>query len=535
MTPVEQLRRVALEAPGARIYSNDVAISYADLYDRSLRVATGLRKLGIRSGDRIAFWLPNSLPYLDLLYACMHVGVIAVSINTRFRRAEAQSILSRTGASVIVLWPDFKGIPFIEMLGELDPAAISELRLAILCETASTGVPIKDISVAYHEDLLREPTADSAASPDARCMIFPTSGTTSAPKFAVHTQGRIARHAEQVAPAFGYDASDAHLMQAVPFCGIYGFSQWAATVAGGASASLIPLFEPRIVGELVRARNITHLNGPDDLLKRLLDAFPEPHPFPTLRESLFASFNPTLSDFVYEADARGLQIINGYGMSEIFSFFSRRDTDAPPETRKLPGGVPVNPAAKVRVRDTDTGEIAPQGQVGSLEIRSDTLFLEYWGDPDATSATFTDDGYFVTGDLALMEDHNSFRLLGRNGDFLRLGGFLVNPSEIETVLKEVSDNVDIVVVEAETQRGNQAIAFYRLAADQSFVEEDVRRRAKALLADFKVPRLFIQVESFPVTMSPNGEKIQRGRLKQIATDRVADILKCLDDDPRRTV
>ncbi|MBN9066308.1 MAG: AMP-binding protein [Rhizobiales bacterium] len=322
------------------------------------------------------------------------------------------------------------------------------MRLAILCETASTGVPIKDISVAYHEDLLREPTADSAASSDARCMIFPTSGTTSAPKFAVHTQGRIARHAEQVAPALG--------------------------------------------------------------------------------------FNPKLSDFIYEADARGLQIINGYGMSEIFSFFSRRDTDAPPEIRKLPGGVPVNPAAKVRVRDTDTGEIAPQGQVGSLEIRSDTLFLEYWGDPDATRATFTDDGYFVTGDLALMEDDNSFRLLGRNGDFLRLGGFLVNPSEIETVLKEVSDNVDIVVVEAETQRGNQAIAFYRLAADQSFVEEDVRRRAKALLADFKVPRLFIQVESFPVTMSPNGEKIQRSRLKRIATDRVADVPRCLDDGSRRT-
>jgi fatty-acyl-CoA synthase len=521
MTPVEQLQRAALEAPEAKVFYGDAAVSYTELLDRSLRAAAGLKKLGIGPGDRVAFWLPNSLPYLDLLYACMHVGAIAVSINTRFRRAEAQSILSRTGASAIVLWPGFKDIPFIDMLGEIDPAAISGLRVAILCETMSADVPVEGISVVCHEELLRETPAESAADPEARCMIFPTSGTTSAPKFAVHTQGRIARHAAQVASAFGYDAPDAHLLQAVPFCGIYGFSQWAATVAGQASASLMPLFEPRSAGELVRARGITHLNGPDDLLKRLLDAFPEQRPFPTLRESLFASFNPTLADFIHEADARGLHIINGFGMSEIFSFFSRRDTDAPPDLRKHPGGVPVNPAAKVRVRDTDTGEIAPQGQVGSLEIRSDTLFVEYWGDPDATRAAFTGDGYFVTGDLASMEDDRSFCLLGRDGDFLRLGGFLVNPSEIEFVLKDVTGGIDIVVVEAESPRGNKAIAYYRLAAGQDFDENEVRRRAKALLADFKVPQHFIQVESFPVAMSPNGEKIQRRRLKEMATEFVA--------------
>lgn len=521
MTPVEQLRRAAQQAPDARIHFGEEAISYAELLDRSLRVAGGLRKLGIGPGDRVAFWLPNSLPYLDLLYACFHVGAIAVSINTRFRRAEAQSILSRTGACAIVLWPDFKEIPFLEMLGEIDPSAMAGLRTAILCETMENVVPLDGVEVAWHRDLLRETPAESAADADARCVIFPTSGTTSAPKFAVHSQGRIARHAGQVAAAFGYDAPDAHLLQAVPFCGIYGFSQWVATVAGCASASLMPLFAPRVAGELIRARNITHVNGPDDLLKRLLDAFPDPQPFPTLRESLFASFNPTLADFIYEADARGLHIVNGFGMSEIFSFFSRRDTDAAPELRKHPGGVPVNPVARVRVRDTDTDELAPQGQVGSLEVFSDTLFLEYWGDPEATRAAFTEDGFFRTGDLALMENDSSFRLLGRDGDFLRLGGFLVNPAEIETVLKDVSHGVDIVVVEAASPRGNKAIAYYRLGPGDIFDEPEIRRRARELLADFKVPQHFIELEAFPVAISPNGEKIQRRRLKEMATEFVA--------------
>ncbi len=521
MTPVEHLRHAAEQAPDARIHSGDEAISYAQLLDRSLRAAGGLRKLGIEAGDRVAFWLPNSLPYLDLFYACLHIGAIAVSINTRFRRAEAQSILARTGSSAIVLWPGFKEIPFLEMLGEMDSPAIAGLRTAILCDTADSGFSLEGVEVAYHHELLRETPVETAANPQAHCAIFPTSGTTSAPKFAVHSHGRIATHARQVAATFGYDAPDVHLLQAVPFCGIYGFSQWVATVAGQASASLMPYFEPRAAGELIRARRITHINGPDDLLKRLLDAFPERHPFPSLRESLFASFNPTLADFVHEADARGLHIINGYGMSEIFSFFSRRAGGAPAEFRKHPGGVPVNPAAKVRVRDTDTGELASQGKVGSLEVFSDTMFLEYWGDPQATRSAFTEDGFFITGDLAVMEDDRSFRLLGRNGDFLRLGGFLVNPAEIEVVLKDVANGVDIVVVEASSPRGNRAVAFYRLGAGCVFDEAEVRRRAAGLLADFKVPQHFVELETFPVAMSPNGEKIQRGRLKSMAAEYVA--------------
>ncbi|KGF68614.1 hypothetical protein LL06_15460 [Hoeflea sp. BAL378] len=523
-TPVEQLHQAALQAPAARIYSGDRSVSYADLLERSLRVAGGLEKLGIGRGDRVAFWLPNGLPYLDLLYACMHLGAIGVSINTRFRRAEAESILARTGARAIVLWPEFKDIPFVEMLNEIDAAAVAGLRAVILCETTEASVSIAGATIAYHADLLGEAPVTSAAEADARSMIFPTSGTTSAPKFAVHTQGRIARHAAQVASAMGYDAPDAHLLQAVPFCGIYGFSQWIATVAGKASASLMPLFEARTAGELVRARDITHLNGPDDLLKRLLEAFADEHPFPSLRESLFASFNPTLSDFIHEADARGLHIVNGFGMSEIFSFFSRRGTHASPELRKHPGGIPVNPAARVRVRDSDTGEIAPHGQVGRLEVRSDTLFVEYWGDPNATRAAFTEDGYFITGDLALMEEGNSFRLLGRDGDFLRLGGFLVNPAEIETVLKDVAGDIDIVVVEAASARGNKAVAFYRLSPGQTFDEAEVRQRAKGLLADFKVPQHFIEVDAFPVAMSPNGEKIQRRRLKERAAEFVAALI-----------
>jgi len=342
ITPIDQLRDAALSNESARIHCDDESLTYARLLARSLSCAQALLDFGIRRGDRIAFWLPNSLAYLELLYACMHVGAIAVSINTRFRRAEVESILERTRANALVAMPAFRRVPFLEILRELDPERIASLRLAILCgEAPANGrfgagetsignpqFPLTKARTVRHEEMLSAPMAESAADASLPCAIFPTSGTTSKPKFALHQQGSVARHSAYVASAFGYDEG-AHLLQAIPFCGIFGFSQMMATVAGRSCVTLMPLFDAVQAGALIRERRVTHLNGPDDLIKRLLDAFPDPRPFPSLRECLIASFNPTLAGLPEEAERRGIRMTNGFGMSEIFSFFSRPPPDAP--------------------------------------------------------------------------------------------------------------------------------------------------------------------------------------------------------------
>lgn len=376
------------------------------------------------------------------------------------------------------------------------------------------------LRVLHHREVLDSSVADSISDASLPGAIFPTSGITNLPKFALHGQGSIARHAARVAPAFGYDRG-AHLLQAIPLCGIFGFSQMMATVAGQASATMTTLLGPHEAGRLIREHGVTHLNGPDDLVKRLLDAFTEETPFPSMRECLIASFNPTLSTFPEEAERRGMRMTNGFGMSEIFSFFSRPPASAPLALRKLPGGLPVDPAARVRARDESTGEILPLGEVGSLELISDSLFCEYYADAAATAAAFTDDGYFITGDLASVQHDGSFLFKGRKGDFLRLGGFLVNPAEIEVPLQKAPGVETVVVVEATTERGNKPVAFVRMAGDGAMDADQLRTTARAELADFKVPVRFIQVKEFPVAMGPNGEKIQRSKLKSEAAEAMA--------------
>ena len=516
MTPVDQLRAAAATDPDARIHWRGQSLSYADLLDRSLRCAGGLRSRGVKAGDRVAFWLPNCLAYLDLLYACFHLGAIAVSLNTRYRRGEAEAILSRSRASALVIWPDFKGIPFLTMLSEIDPAALRALRLAILFESDRCDVPLPGVAVAHHRDLLQDAAIAGDAAEEMPGIVFPTTGTTGLPKFALHRQGCIARHASRVAPAFGYDAPGAHLLQAIPFCGIWGFSQWIGTAAGAASSTLMTLFDPAEAGRLIRDRGVTHLNGSDDLLKRLLDAQAEPRPFPSLREAVYASFNPTLPHFIQEADRRGVTVVNAFGMSEIYSLFSRQRADAAPKTRKASGGFLVDPGAEVRIRDPETGALAASGVVGALEIRSDTLFCGYLDDPDATREAFTPDGFFRSGDLGALVGDGSFLFKGRSGDVLRLGGFMVNPVEIETVLQGVGGIAEAIVVEIADARGNQPVAFVRCPPDVAFDEAAVRARVRAELAAFKAPRHYVRLDAFPTAMGPNGEKIQRGRLKEVA-------------------
>ncbi|WP_353185401.1 AMP-binding protein [Bosea sp. (in: a-proteobacteria)] len=515
-TLVAQLQAAAAKAPQARIHDGTLAIGYAELHARSLRVAGGLARRGVREGDRVALWLPNGLAYLDLVHACHHLGAIAVAINTRFRTAEAQSILQRTGARALAIAPGFKSIPFHDMLAQMDRAALAELRLVVSDGEAASGL-LPGVAATAHDELLAAEPLLSRADPELPVAIFATSGTTSAPKFALHRQGHIARHGARIAAAFGFDAGDAHLLQAVPFCGIWGFSQWMGTAAGAASASLVPFFEAGAAGRLIRERGITHLSGPDDLIQRLFDAFPEERPFPTLREALISTFNPTLSGFTTEIDRRGLRMVNGYGMSEIFSFFSRRRADDPPELRQRPGGVPLDPQAQLRVRATAGDELLGLGEVGRLEVKVDTLFSGYFGDPAATAAAFTEDGFFRTGDLAALGPGGSFDLVGRDGDFLRLGGFLVNPAEIEDMLKRLAGGAETVVVEAATARGNKPVAFLRPGAAPLPDETALRAALQGRIADFKVPVRIVTVAQFPVAMGPNGEKIQRHRLRAMAT------------------
>jgi fatty-acyl-CoA synthase len=480
-------------------------LDWRGFQDRVLSAAAGLRAAGVSAGARVALWLPNSIDYLAVIFACARLGALAVHINTRFRAAEVGGLLRRSRAVALVTeWgfaPIFAALPADDratlrcVLGPQLPRNVAELA----------GLPVLPLGGDA-----ADASADEAIG-DAPCLTFTTSGTTSGPKLVLHDQQAIAGHAADVARRIGLDASDAALLGAVPFCGTFGNAAAMAAIAGGAHIVCLPQFDGDAAAALIRQHRITHVIGGDDLFGRIAAASGG-QPFDAVRFAGFAAFHSTAAASIAAAEAAGMKPHGLYGSSEVQALFSIADG----ENRLLGGGMPVSDQARLAIRDPDSGKPLRHGASGELWIDAPSRFVEYLDNPAATQRAIDHDGVFRTGDLARLAD-TGFVYEARIGDAMRLGGFLVSPEEIEAVIQRQPGVAGVQVVAAAPQESDPVpVAFVRAAAGAVLQEESLRAICLEQLARFKVPARIVIVDSFPTVESPNGLKVQKARLREVA-------------------
>jgi fatty-acyl-CoA synthase len=278
---------------------------------------------------------------------------------------------------------------------------------------------------------------------------------------------------------------------------------------------LQPAWDAEEAAMLLDRHRVTCFNGTDAMVAALLETASE-EALRRIPISGHAAFDPALADLVERAERRGLILIGLYGMSEVQAFFARRKETENLERRQLAGGMPVSPEAAVRVRDPESGRVLGVGESGELEARGPSLMKEYFGDRAATEAALTADRYVRTGDLARLLDDGSFAYEARMGDVLRLSGFLVAPAEIEAHLQQHPCIDGAQVVGASTPAGLRPVAFVTLRPGASFDESEAAAYCEAGLARYKQPVRIIAVDAFPITMSANGMKIQKAKLRDQA-------------------
>lgn len=522
---VTRLSAGAAAAPA--IHDRDRAISYGDLEAMVARVAGGLAALGLRAGDRLALWLPNVPAWLVLYLAAARLGLLVVAVNTRFRASEVADILGRSGAKALALWPGFKGIDFPAILGEVPADALGALETVITYDEGE-AVPYRiagERAVRYADLEGSSPaSALPALSPSAPSILFTTSGTTRAPKFVLHSHGSVVAHARDVAPSFGYVGPDKMMLQALPLCGVFGFSQATATLAAGRPLVMLSAFDAREAARLIEHHRITGFNGADEMFLRIIEAAEvEGHSLASLKLCGYAAFvNAQGAAVIKAGDRHGLTFIGLYGMSEVQALYARQPEAAPPDRRALAGGIPVSPRARVRVRDPENGRLLPPGQAGELELFGPSRFAEYWNDAAATAKTITEDGFVRSGDLGYLTEDGGFVFLTRMDDSLRLGGFLVNPAEIESFIESQPGITGCQVVGVDGPRGTQPVGFVTLAAGGAFDEAALRGCCMEAMAKYKVPVRLFPLDAFPLTTSPNGLKIQRAKLRATAEAKLRE-------------
>lgn len=441
------------------VFDDGTRRTASDLLDEGRMLAGVLGANGVRRGDRVALRLPNGVDYVRLLLACAAGGFVAVSVNTRYSPGEVDDLIERSGA---------------------------------------TRVEVDD---RWRES---EPVQTSADA-DEPYLVFTTSGTTSTPKMVVHSQRSIAVHAHEAALGVGYDASDVALV-AMPLCGTFGLTSMMAAVAGDTTV-VVTDFELSRTARLIAEHQVSVVNGSDDMFHRLIGHGAD---LGTIRLGGTARFNSSLVGVVADAEHAGATLTGLYGMSEVQAMFSVRDPELGTDDRRLPGGTLVSPAAAYRVVDDE------------LQVRGPSLMLGYLADGGAridhelTGAHF-DGEWFRTGDLAAPEGERTFEFLTRAGDALRLGGFLVNPVEIESVITALPGVHDAQVVAVDRPDGARPVAFVIGRFDEAAVIAACRDR----LAIHKVPIRVVGVAEFPTTPSANGTKIQRTKLRDLAETLLA--------------
>ena len=509
----------------ALIYESD-QISYATLHKLVLNASCGLSKLGIKSGDRVAFWIPNTPAYLVLYLACMQLNAIAVAVNTRFRSTEVADIVNRSGASSLILWPLFKKVNFLEILSSISDAAFRRLESIIVYSeedgvTSQIQMPSSLRSkkiVSYQELIDQSGTEIDNSSADAGCNIFTTSGTTKAPKFVLHSQRSISSHAAEVwlnlEPLIKKEA----FFHTLPFCGVFGFNHFSAALIGARANVIQSAFDANEAVNLIDLHKVHYISATDDMLLALLDADDRNPAMPSLICCGYGAFNLPPEEITLRARAKGLKLVGLYGMSEVQALFARQEHTQADEQRYLPGGKLISPRARVRARDPVSREILPHNESGELEFKGPSLLIKYFGNASATDELITEDGYLKSGDLGYTCSASEFIFQARMGDTLRLGGYLVAPAEIENHLIE-HDSVDAAqVVAVRVNDKMRAYAFVIPAKNKVIEQEELRDFCSKGLAKYKVPVIFHMLDKFPTTKSPNGTKIQRTKLREIAED-----------------
>lgn len=485
------------------LHIGELSFTRAELRRQAGAAAAHLARLGLQRGDVIAVWLPDGAAWLQFLFAAADLGVLVVPISTRYRLADAQHVVAVSKARAIVVATDFLDIDFPGMARQIKRELPHVAH--IIAFPAEEGFFAADDGARIGE----------RGRPSDLLCTFSTSGTTGRPKLAPHDQASVAAHSANVAAAFEIGPGDVMLC-ALPLNGVLGFVQAFSALSAGAACVFQPVFNAAAAAGLIARHRVTHFYGSDSMFAPVLEH--DARLLASWRAGGFAEFVGMGQQVAELAEEKlGLRLVGLYGSSECFALMSRQDPARLLPERALAGGDPIVPGIRVRVVDSESGSVLPEGEPGELQVAGYNVTPGYLNNPEATRQAFTGDGWFRTGDLAQMRGRG-FLYLARMKDSLRLKGYLVDPGEIESHLMRYADVVGAQVVGLNVPgEGELAVAFVR-GSRPGLTEDELLAHCRAGIAAYKVPRRVLFVDAFPSVQGPNGVKIIKAKLREMAQD-----------------
>jgi Acyl-CoA synthetases (AMP-forming)/AMP-acid ligases II len=488
-------RRLRSPDKTAIIDNEGSTITYRQLADGADRVAAVLQSWGIRKGDAVAYLGENSPTFLQTMFGVVQVGAVFVPINTRLAVPEIVHVLTDCGARVLI-YDD-----------ELVDRATQSAAAAGTARVVSTGVGTPDAPGLA--TLVRTATGDRSPvdiTLDDPAAIVYTSGTTGRAKGAVLSHGNLTWVAINCVIDYDVVSTDIALMIS-PLFHVASLGMGALPVIlKGATMVLDKGFEPGRALAFIEKYGVTMLSGVPTTYQLMAD-----HPnwattdLSTLRK-LTCGGSPVPTRILNAYEERGLSFSQGYGMTET----SPGATSLSPSmTRAKQGSVGLpHFFTDVRIAGQD-GAPAPVGTVGEIEIAGPNVFLGYHGQPEATAAAFTADGWFRSGDLGYVDADGYLYISGRLKDMIISGGENIYPAEVENHLNNIDGVTGAAVIGVPDERwGEVPWAIITVREGVVIDTETVRSHLDGKLARYKLPKNVIVVDELPRTASGKVRKAE---------------------------
>lgn len=494
--------------------------TYGELDGQVAKAAEGLRRLGVRRGDRVALVLPNCPQHVVAFYAVLRLGAIVVEHNPLYTDEEMSYQLADHRPRVIVAWD--KVVPLVRdiaarlgtetVLAVSLPSALPRFRRWALrlplprIRKARDAMTARAPGVPGWERMVARtpPIAEDYPRPDAGdvALLQYTGGTTGRPKAAVLTHRNLRANATQGRAWVPGLADGEEVIYAVlPLFHAFGMTLCLTfAVSVGATLVLLPRFDVDLVLAALRRRPATFLPAVPPIYERLARAARERGvDLSSIRYAFSGGMSlPASTAELWESVTGGL-LVEGYGMTETSPVALGNPVAATRRAGTV--GVPF-PSTEVRVADQDDPAIdAAPGEPGELLLRGPQVFGGYWERPAETAKVVLADGWIRTGDIVVMDDDGFFTIVDRIKEVIITGGFNVYPSEVEDALRQVPGVARAAVVGLPSSGGGEDVtAAVVLEPGVALDENAIRVACKERLAAYKVPRRVFAVDDLPVSM-----------------------------------
>ncbi len=479
----------------------DRRTSYADLDTRASALAAGLSGTGnVKPGDRAAWIDVNSDRQVEAFFGIARADAVSVPFNYRARDDELAFAIEDSGATVLFVGPKYLGAVCELLASQADRLASVETLVAI------DGEPPEGW-IAY-EALLQDGTDPvPGRDGDDTAMILYTAGTTGRPKGVMLTHDALTAYPlENVNPADPEFAQ--RTLLSVPLYHVAGVQVFLSSIYGGRTLVVQPQFDAANWLKLVEQEGVTRATVVPTMLKMAIE-----HPDFASRDLsslqiLTYGAAPMPHDVIETAIERlpGVRFINAFGQTETGATI----TALPPDDHDLTGdpevvakrkirlgsiGLPLDDV-EVRVVDED-GEQVPVGEVGEIVARGPRLMKGYWRRDDATAETMHG-GWLHTGDLGRVDGDGYVYLAGRAKDFIKRGGEMVSPEEVESVLREHASVEDAAIIGVPDAHWGESVRAVVVAVSGEVVDEDeLVEHCRAKLASFKKPESIVVIDELP--------------------------------------